>query len=74
MGMKSRKPPRERPPITNAVTLKRSDGYSLIVKQLSYEAGLAVATVINRAHAGLAVKVSWEDSDGTYGEVKLEGA
>jgi len=45
------------------IKLKRSDGYISETKGLSYQAGLAIATLVNRASEGLPVKVVWNDGE-----------
>ena len=48
---------------TCKVRLVRSDGYESECSGLSFEAGLAISTIINRASAGLPVKVVFEDEE-----------
>lgn len=72
MGFKPRytvTPPR---PVTVNVTLARSDGYTSKASNLSNEAGLAIATIINRATYGLPVRVVWEEN-GEEDEVVVPG-
>ena len=54
------------------IKMTRSDGYSMEANSLSYEAGLAISTIINRDGAGLPVTVSWED-DGKTETVEVPG-
>jgi hypothetical protein len=59
---------------TCEVKLTRSDGYSSSMTGLSYEAGLAIATIMNRVGEGRAVKVIWKDKGGGIGTVTVPGA
>ena len=48
---------------TCKVKLTRSDGYESETTGLSFEAGLAISVIVNRACEGLPVKVVWEDEE-----------
>jgi len=68
MGFKARPKKEER---QCSVVITRTDGYSLHVDNLSYDAGLAVVTVLNRVTQNLPVKVSWADEENDERFVKV---
>jgi len=68
MGFKPRKQPE---PLKCTVVIHRTDGYMLKCDGLSYDTGLAIAAVLNRATEGLPVRVVW-DEGGVDHTVKVE--